>query len=81
MSILSNAGSNKSTLRRSQASKSYAKIVTKLKCQGCTLEFKPNEYYCHIDSCRDLLKLKLLEEKEKIEDEINQTLNLSISHL
>lgn len=64
-------------MRKSEASRSYAKIVTKLECKGCGIEFRPNEYYAHIEDCREYLKLKLLEEKELIEDEINQTLNLS----
>lgn len=30
------------SMRRSDASKSYAKVVTKLTCVGCNLEFRPN---------------------------------------
>ena len=78
MSMFSNTGSNKSQLKRSQASKSYGKIVTKLKCKGCSVEFRPNEYYRHIEECRDFIKITLLEQKMRVEDEINQTLNLSM---
>lgn len=46
MSVLSmsnsNAESSKSKLNRTEASKSYAKIVTKLQCKGCAGEFRPN---------------------------------------
>lgn len=31
--------------------KSYQKIKTKIHCEKCEIEFKPNEYYRHFEQC------------------------------
>jgi hypothetical protein len=37
------SNSNKSfVMRKSEASRSYGRIVTKLQCRGCQIEYKPN---------------------------------------
>ena len=34
--------------------KSYAKIITKLSCEGCGMDFGPNKYFEHIEQCTKL---------------------------